>query len=130
MHPTTYLRVEGLAVAAVAIAGLYIEAAPLWLVVVLALAPDVGMLGYRWNPRIGAWTYNLLHWYPLPFALGVGGVVLSVDVAVWSAFVWIGHIGVDRAVGYGLKHSDAFDHTHLSRPDVPEQADGLTTPHE
>lgn len=121
MHPTPLLRGEGAAVAAVAIAALYVEGAPLWLVVVLALAPDLGMVGYLRTPRVGAWTYNSLHWYPLPLALGAGGVVWSVEFAVWSALVWIAHIGVDRAVGYGLKHEDGFASTHLSRGSTPDR---------
>lgn len=118
MHPRTLLRGEAVAVAAVAVAGLYLVETPWWVVAVLALAPDLGMLGYYRNARFGALTYNLCHWYPFPVALGVMGVVWGVDPAVWAALVWIAHIAVDRAVGYGLKHADAFDHTHLSHTDT------------
>jgi hypothetical protein len=29
------------------------------------------------------------------------------------AIVWFAHIGLDRALGYGLKYADGFQHTHL-----------------
>jgi hypothetical protein len=32
--------------------------------------------------------------------------------------VWTAHIGVDRAVGYGLKYPSGFGDTHLSRTGV------------
>jgi len=113
MDPRIYLKLEGVAVAGAALAALLLSDAPLWVIVVLALAPDLGMGGYLVSPRAGAATYNLLHWYPLPLALGLVGVWTGVDLAIWTALVWAAHIGVDRAVGYGLKHVDAFDHTHL-----------------
>ena len=39
---------------------------------------------------------------------------LGVTPSVWVALVWAAHIGVDRAVGYGLKYPTGFKHTHLS----------------
>jgi hypothetical protein len=41
----------------------------------------------------------------------IGGVSFAVDVAL----IWIGHIGVDRMLGYGLKLPTAFQDTHLGR---------------
>jgi hypothetical protein len=32
-----------------------------WWFIVLLLTPDIGMIGYLINPKIGAMTYNLLH---------------------------------------------------------------------
>lgn len=114
MHPKLFLRAEGLGIAALAITALYVLEAPLWLVVVVALAPDLGMVGYLLNPKVGAGTYNLVHWYPVPLTVAGAGVLGGVEPAVWAGLVWVGHIGADRALGYGLKHPDAFDHTHLS----------------
>ena len=31
------------------------------------------------------------------------------------ALIWLVHIGVDRAVGYGLKYPGGFRETHLQR---------------
>jgi hypothetical protein len=30
--------------------------------------------------------------------------------------VWLGHIGMDRLLIFGLKYPDHFQHTHLSSP--------------
>lgn len=31
------------------------------------------------------------------------------------AMIWLAHIGIDRALGYGLKYSRGFGFTHLGR---------------
>jgi hypothetical protein len=88
---------------------------PWWLLVVLALAPDLSMLGYIAGPAAGAVTYDLAHTYAVPVALGVVGVLAGADVAVQVGLIWVTHIGVDRAIGYGLKYPTAFQDTHLQR---------------
>jgi hypothetical protein len=39
--------------------------------------------------------------------------VVRRSTALRLALVWFAHIGMDRALGYGLKYDDAFTHTHL-----------------
>jgi hypothetical protein len=95
---------------------IYWKLAGPWLwYVVLILAPDLFMLGYLAGPRLGAALYNLGHTWLLPgilIAVGIiGGGSFAVDVAV----IWIGHIGVDRLLGYGLKLATGFQDTHLGR---------------
>jgi hypothetical protein len=117
MEPTRAQRVEGAGVAAAALGALWWLDAGLLTIGVFALAPDISMLGYLRNPRVGAAIYNVVHVYLGPLALGAMGLWLSRDLAVVIAVTWIAHIGVDRAVGYGLKFPDAFDHTHLDGAD-------------
>jgi hypothetical protein len=31
------------------------------------------------------------------------------------ALIWLAHIGIDRALGYGLKYASGFGFTHLGR---------------
>jgi hypothetical protein len=31
------------------------------------------------------------------------------------ALIWLAHIGLDRALGYGLKYGSGFRDTHLGR---------------
>ncbi len=87
-----------------------------WLAVIpLLLVPDLSMVGYLRDPRLGAVTYNLVHNWVL--GLGLFGLGLAVDatpVAVAGA-VLIAHVGMDRALGYGLKLSSSFQETHLGR---------------
>jgi hypothetical protein len=109
------LRAEGLVVFAAAIA-LYFDAGYGWvLLVVLALAPDLSMLGYLAGPRAGAIAYDAVHAYALPIALAVVGVLAGFDLAVQLALIWVAHIGADRLIGYGLKYPSGFKDTHLQR---------------
>ena len=109
------LRLEGLAVGSAA-AVLYFDQGYSWIVfVVLLLAPDLGMLGYLAGPRVGAATYDLLHFEAFPVVLGLIGLLADADVLVQLALIWLTHIGVDRALGYGLKYPTAFRDTHLQR---------------
>jgi hypothetical protein len=42
-------------------------------------------------------------------------VVGDAELAVEVGLIWLTHIGVDRAVGYGLKYPTGFKDTHLQR---------------
>ena len=80
--PRRLLHLEGLAVFVAALV-LYFEADYGWLLlVVLALAPDLSMLGYVAGPRVGALSYDLVHAYVGPLALGVVGVLVGADLAM------------------------------------------------
>ncbi len=113
--PSLLLRLEGLAVAAAAIA-VYVHQDFSWLLlVVLALAPDLSMLGYLAGNRAGALAYDVAHTSALPVALGAAGIVAGRELAVEVALIWLVHIGIDRAIGYGLKYPSGFKDTHLQR---------------
>ena len=79
----------------------------------LFLAPDLSMLGYLANPRLGAWTYNLVHHKGVSVAPDVLGYLLSIPWLMFAGTVLLGHSSLDRVFGYGLKHDDAFQNTHL-----------------
>lgn len=87
----------------------------------LALAPDLSMLGYLAGPRPGSRVYNAAHTYVGPIALGAVGVVAAAPLATSVALVWAGHIGADRAIGYGLKYPTAFGDTHLDPTDASQE---------
>ncbi len=87
-----------------------------WLVfIVLLLAPDLAMLGYLRNTKVGAWCYNAFHTLVGPLLLGALSVRFHNLVAL--AIIWAAHIAMDRALGYGLKYEDSFGHTHLGTLD-------------
>ena len=119
MEPRHFLRVEGLAVLAIALGSYLSIGGPLWLLVVLALAPDLSMLGYLAGPRIGSLAYNVVHTYALPLSLGAVGSLADVRLALLVALIWAGHIGADRLFGYGLKFESGFSDTHLSTQPAP-----------
>jgi len=109
------LKIEGLAVAAGALA-LYFHFDYGWvLLVVLVLAPDLAMLGYLAGPRLGAPVYDLAHTEVWPIVLAVASVLAGSRLPVEIALVWLVHIGVDRLLGYGLKYPTEFKDTHFQR---------------
>jgi hypothetical protein len=77
------------------------------------LAPDLGMLGYLINTRVGAFTYNILHHKGIALAFYFGGFFLVIHELTLAGVVLFGHSSFDRIVGYGLKYSDNFKNTHL-----------------
>ena len=81
----------------------------------LFLAPDLSMLGYLANPRLGSLVYNLAHTYFVPLVLAGIGLVASSHLCILLALIWAAHIGMDRLLGYGLKYPTAFKDTHLQR---------------
>lgn len=113
LAPTLLLRLEGAAVLAGSVA-VYAHLHLSWLAfAVLFLAPDLFMLGYRFGPKIGAAVYNAGHTYLAPAALCAFGLFAGAPMLVGVGLIWFAHIGFDRLLGYGLKHDDAFGHTHL-----------------
>jgi len=85
-----------------------------WLLfALLFLVPDISMLGYLANPKIGAICYNAVHTYVGPVVLGFIGLTAGIPVCVAIALIWAAHIGFDRVLGYGLKYPTAFGDTHL-----------------
>lgn len=109
------IRLEWAVVAAAAVAFYTWSGVSWWLFLVLILAPDLSMFGYLAGPRIGAIAYNALHILIAPALLLLVGYLSHHAVAIAVALIWIAHIAVDRALGYGLKLSTGFQDTHLGR---------------
>jgi hypothetical protein len=86
-----------------------------WWFPLLFLAPDLSAVGYLLGPRVGAWTYNLAHHKGIAVLAFVLGGVLHVAWLQVAGLVMLGHSSFDRMLGYGLKYTDSFQHTHLGR---------------
>ena len=113
--PRLWLRLEGVA-ALVAGTAIYLaQGGPLLLLVPLLLVVDVSMVGYIRGPRPGAAVYNLAHNWAVGLAVLGAGVALAATPLVLAGAILIGHVGVDRIAGYGLKYPTAFRDTHLGR---------------
>jgi hypothetical protein len=84
-----------------------------WWFVLLILAPDLGMLGYLAGTRVGAFTYNLLHHKAVAFTAYVVGALTGSQLLQFAGLIILAHSSLDRVMGYGLKYSDSFQHTHL-----------------
>jgi hypothetical protein len=77
------------------------------------LLPDIGMIGYIFNPRLGAITYNLLHHRGLALMIFFAGLLLTSLPLQFAAFILFAHASMDRMFGYGLKYEKGFRFTHL-----------------
>lgn len=109
------LRMEGLALFALGLGGYIWLGEPWWLFVVLFLAPDLSFLGYLAGARAGAVVYNTAHTTIGPIVLLAVGVLSGSGIVPALAAIWAAHIGLDRAIGYGLKYASGFGFTHLGR---------------
>jgi hypothetical protein len=113
--PRLLLRLEGLGLALAALYAYHRIGASWWLFAALILVPDVSFAGYLVNTRIGAIAYNTMHVTLGPLILGALGFLLPSFDLIAVALIWAVHIGVDRALGYGLKYGAGFGLTHLGR---------------
>lgn len=84
-----------------------------WLFLVLILTPDIGMLGYLVNSKIGATVYNIFHHKGIAILLYFLGMYLSVPVVQLIGVIVFSHASMDRIFGYGLKYEQGFKYTHL-----------------
>ena len=112
-HVRWFLRAEALAILIAGIVGYGYLGGPWLALVPLLLVPDVAMVGYVRNVRLGSLTYNIGH------NLGTAGIALG--LGLWLGVGWlavagsvlVAHIGMDRLLGYGLKYPTVFKDTHL-----------------
>jgi hypothetical protein len=112
--PLLLLRLEG---AALAVAAVYIfhRIGANWWWFALILVPDISLLANFLGTRPGAITYNASHVILVPLALAALGFLLPSFDLLAIALVWAAHIGIDRALGLGLKYGANFGLTHLGR---------------
>lgn len=109
----TRLKLEALALAALMIVLTYVSSVPLWVLLATFLIFDIGMIGYIKNSKFGALTYNFTHDLTIPTLLIACGLFFNSEVIAVIGYCWTFHIAVDRAMGYGLKHTHSFHETHL-----------------
>lgn len=116
-HPSVlpWLRLEGVAAFAAGLAIFGATGGPWLLALPLLLVPDVSMVGYLHGPRLGAITYNLVHNWALGLAVLGLGAWSGVGAVTLAGAILVAHVGMDRALGYGLKLPTSFQETHLGR---------------
>jgi hypothetical protein len=114
-QPRIWLRLEGFA-ALVAGLVLFIVLGGEWYwAAVLLFVPDLSLVGYLFDARVGALVYNVVHNWAVGLAvLGLGAWAGVVALELLGAIL-IAHVGMDRALGYGLKYPTAFRDTHPGR---------------
>ncbi len=109
------IQLEELALFAIAVYGCNLQALEFswWVWIILFLLPDLGMLGYLVNPKVGAISYNLLHHRFIGIAVLALGYFEMNPYLIPAGLILFGHSSFDRILGYGLKFPDDFKHTHL-----------------
>ena len=121
--PSVYLRLNGVAILGLALVAYGKVDGSWWVFAVLLLAPDVSMIGYAFGVRVGALIYNTAHTLIGPAILIVlvmlltasGDVGPAAPLALRLGLIWMAHIGMDRALGYGYKYESGFRETDLGR---------------
>jgi hypothetical protein len=84
-----------------------------WWFLVLLLAPDIGMIGYLFGNRTGAFLYNLFHHKGLAIAIYLLGIYVTSPLIQLIGVMLFSHASFDRIMGYGLKYDRGFKYTHL-----------------
>jgi len=84
-----------------------------WAWILLFLAPDISMIGYAFNNRVGAFVYNVFHHQLVAILVGAAGFFLHLPYVELAGLILLGHSSLDRAMGFGLKYEEGFNHTHL-----------------
>lgn len=86
-----------------------------WVFWTLLLTPDITILGYFINARLGARIYNCGHTFIFPILLGICYLIVEEKALLMFFLIWIAHISIDRFFGFGLKYKDSFNRTHLQK---------------
>jgi hypothetical protein len=113
--PRVWLLLEGMTLLVGSLVAFSITHQSWWLAVSVILVPDVFAAGYAFGTRLGAHLYNVAHATPLPALLVGMGWWQDHPLVLAIGTIWLGHIGMDRMLTFGLKYPDSFQHTHLSR---------------
>ncbi len=77
--------------------------------------PDLSFVAYLAGPKVGAIGYNAVHLYGFGLVVIAAGAVAAVPLLTTLGLLWLGHAGLDRMFGYGLKLATGFQDTHLGR---------------
>lgn len=110
----TFIKLEEAAMFGLAIFLFYMQLDFAWWIFwAWLLAPDLSMVGYVINTKIGAFSYNLIHHKATGIIIWCIGICTGNNELLFAGILLFGHSSMDRIMGYGLKYNDAFKHTHL-----------------
>jgi hypothetical protein len=107
------IKLEELAMLGLSIWALIYFNADWWYYPLLALGPDISMLGYIGGNKIGALIYNLFHHKAVAILFFILGIVFTETTMQLAGIILFGHSSMDRTFGYGLKLKEGFKYTHL-----------------
>jgi hypothetical protein len=109
-----WLRFEGLGYLALALC-VYQALAYSWMQFALwFLLPELAIVAYFFgNARACSYFYNAAHSLVLPALLAIVGVLFSDAIVLQASLIWFANIGLNRAIGSGLRFPLGFRVTHL-----------------
>ncbi|HZW63409.1 MAG TPA: DUF4260 domain-containing protein [Flavobacteriaceae bacterium] len=107
------LKLEEISMLLLGICGFSLLSFKWWMFLALLLTPDIGMLGYVINAKVGAITYNIFHHKGLAVLIYLLGMYFRNEILMLCGVILFSHASLDRALGYGLKYFKGFTYTHL-----------------
>lgn len=114
LEPIPLQRVEGATILILSMLGFAASDLSWWWFAGMLLSVDLFMIGYIRDNSLGAKVYNVGHSLVGPsLAISLWLIWQQPSWLLALGCIWAGHVGFDRMLGYGLKHSDSFHHTHL-----------------
>jgi len=84
-----------------------------WWFLVFFFLPDIGMIGYLINNKMGAVLYNVFHHKAIAIFFYLIGFALQNETLQLTGIILFSHSSFDRMLGYGLKYENGFKYTHL-----------------
>jgi hypothetical protein len=112
-NPTMFQRAEAAVVFISAAFAYFYSGFGLLYFILLLFIFDLFMIGYLVNSYVGALLYNVGHSLIIPALLISAYLLNGSSIILGLSLLWIAHIGLDRALGYGLKYGSSFKRTHL-----------------
>lgn len=76
-----------------------------WWFPILFFVPDISLLGYLSNQKLGANIYNVVHHKALAILFYILGSFTHIAVLQLAGVVMLGHSSFDRALGFELQQS-------------------------
>ncbi|MDO8966880.1 DUF4260 domain-containing protein [Algoriphagus sp.] len=107
------LKLEELAMFALSLWAFFLTEISWWWFAGLFLLPDLGMIGYLLDEKIGTWTYNLFHHKGIALFIFGLGLFMNNQILEIAGIILFSHSSFDRIMGYGLKYEKGFKFTHL-----------------
>lgn len=107
------LKLEELAMFALSLWAFSLTEISWWWFAGLFLLPDLGMIGYLLDEKIGTWTYNLFHHKGIALFIFGLGLFMNNQILEIAGIILFSHSSFDRIMGYGLKYEKGFKFTHL-----------------
>ncbi|UUX33736.1 DUF4260 domain-containing protein [Fundicoccus culcitae] len=115
MKPALIIKLEFLSLLALTIFGYWYFNYAWWPFFVFLLLPDILMLGYMINPKVGSLVYNLGHTLSIPTLIFMIFILQGNRLMIQIALIWMAHICADRFLGFGLKYPSDFKDTTIQR---------------